>query len=257
MIHTLPKSLIETAKKVLTESAHPLLGRLKNMVDSGRYEIANHSEDDRYHRYVVHAVRPDNAKEFIPREGKHPDWYNPDMATLHTPYPDEPFARTYATLKLETGYKDHVDAEMKPGVIYRGMSHEEYENIMKTGKIKTKGDYNLEGQEGLTYFSRDPSQAQSYAHSFAPPQHKATGKHNAYVVAVKDPGTDVCLPGVGECEVGIPHAIDAKGIVGVWEGKAYSGTAGMHDLYKGWSGLEEGSSSTPMVSVGWKQIHGT
>jgi hypothetical protein len=112
----------------------------------------------------------------------------------------------------------------------------------------------MTGQEGLTYYSRDPSQAQSYAHSFAPTEFRASGKHNVYVVAVRDPGTHVHVAGTGEDEVGIPHAISKSDILHVHEGTAYASQAGTASLHKSYRGLEDASSSVPSISVGWRKI---
>jgi hypothetical protein len=140
------------------------------------------------------------------------------------------------------------------------MSEEEFKNIKSTGVIKSRGDYNLEGQEGLTYYSRDPGQAAHYAHGFAPAQFKASGRHNVYVVAVKDPNTEVKVAGTGEDEVGIPHAISAEDILHVHVGKAYASYPGSHSINKdSWNKephegkYSEGSSSAPSTMIGYKK----
>jgi hypothetical protein len=231
-----------------------VIGRLKDAVNSGRYDIVHHEEDDNYHHFHAVPKKSDNAIEFKEREGKHPSWYDPEIAHVHTPHPEDAFPRTYPKLKSDSGYHLEPQDTKTHGVIYRGMSQEEFDNIKKTGKIQSHGEYNMDGQEHLTYYSKSPSQAQSYSHSFAPTQFKASGHHNAYIVAVKDPGTDVKITGTGEDEVGIPHPIDAKDILHVHVGRAYSGSPGSYSIHKGWHGLEESSSTTPQAYVGWKKM---
>lgn len=249
-------------KQAIHESvdlANPaIIGRVKDAHDSGRYDLTHTKEDTPYgetHKFYAHAKKPANAVDFSPRQGR-PEvaWHDPEISTLHTPNPEDMYSRQHPVLKPDSGYHMNVQDEQKEGVIYRGMSQEEFDNVKKTGQIQSHGQYNLEGQEGLTYYSKDPSQAQSYAHSFAPVHVKATGQHKAYVVAVKDPGTDVKIKGTGENEVGIPHPISTKDILHVHEGRAYAGHPGQYDVHKGWSGYEEGSSVGPTVHVGWKKV---
>lgn len=245
----------------ITESAdnpdEAIVGNLKTMQDSGRYKITHKGYNDRYdsHDFIVTAHPPRNAVSFYHQKGRdEQSWYNPDMAEIHTPYPEDPYPRTYPRLKASSGYRQDIDDQKTHGVLYRGMSQEEFNNIKKTGIIKSHGDYNLEGQEGLTYYSRDPSQAAHYAHGFAPAQHKASGKHNVYVVAVKDPGTDVKVSGTGEDEVGIPHPISVDDILHVHVGKAYASHPGTHTMVKDWSSkYSDGSGSHPNTYIGWKK----
>ncbi len=240
-----------------------IVGHLKSMRDSGRYKIEHNGFNDRYnyHEFTVTSKPPLNAVHFHLQKGRNsPSWFNPDMAEVHTPYPEDPYTRTYARLKTNVGFTPEINEQRTPGVLYRGMSEEEFKNIKSTGVIKSRGDYNLEGQEGLTYYSRDPGQAAHYAHGFAPAQFKASGRHNVYVVAVKDPNTEVKVAGTGEDEVGIPHAISAEDILHVHVGKAYASYPGSHSINKdSWNKephegkYSEGSSSAPSTMIGWKK----
>lgn len=235
-----------------------IVGRLKEMRDSGRYKVTHKEYNSKYdqHEFHVNALPSTNAVFYHHQKGR-PDqsWYNPDMAELHTPYPEDQFSRTYPKLKTNIGYTPSINEQRTPGVLYRGMSHEEFKNIKSTGQIKSHGDYNLEGQEGLTYYSRDPDQAAHYAHGFTPAQFKASGKHNVYVVAVRDPNTDVKIAGTGEDEVGIPHAISTDDILHVHVGKAYASHPGSHTMTKDWGGnYSDGSSFQPSTYVGWKKM---
>lgn len=258
MLNTLPKSLIEVATRLL-ESApkYPETPMIKKILGSGRYDITGHTESYNGHDLVVNAKKPAGAVDFFHRSPRpEVSWHDPEISNLVTPHPDEQFPRTYAELKPESGYHSEVQEKMTPGVIYRGMSAEEFENVKKTGQIKSKGDYNLEGQEQLTYYSKNPSQAASYAHGFAPLEHRASGVHKAYVVAVKDPGTGVDVPGTGEHEVGIPHPIHASDILHVHEGRMFASTPGSFSTEKSWSGEHsDASSSHPSSSMAWKKIN--
>ena len=256
------KGNFDISKESINESVEfpeeAIVGHLKEMRDSGRYDITHNGYDDRYdhHEFTTIAKPSRNATPFHYQKGRSErSWYNPDIAELHTPYPDDPYSRTYPRIKESSGYTPEVDDTRTPGVLYRGMSHEEFKNIKNTGFIKSHGEYNLGGQEGLTYYSRDPGQANSYAHSFAPAQFKASGKHNVYVVAVKDPNTEVKIAGTGEDEVGIPHAISSDDILHVHVGKAYASTPGRHVISKDWhNNYSDGSSSSPSTYVAWKKM---
>lgn len=204
--------------------------------------------------------RPQNSVEFISRKSpkphiKYTGWHDPSISTLSTPHPEDDYPRTHAELNPDSGYTKDVSDKRTPGVLFRGMSHEEFRNIQKTGKIQSNGNSNIGTEQvGLTYFSKDPKQAQSYAHSFASPENKASGSHHAYIVAVKDPGTGVHVDGTGEDEVGIPHEISKNDILHIHVGRAYAGYHGGSSVYKSWNGYESGSGSTPDTQVGWKKM---
>jgi hypothetical protein len=115
----------------------------------------------------------------------------------------------------------NLDITPNPQLVYRGMSNAEFEVIKKTGKIQSRGDYNMGGQEGLTYFSTDPQSAEAYANSFAPWKHKATWDKPAWVIAVPkpDPSRVRKVAGTGEHEVGIEGTIPASEIREVYRGR--------------------------------------
>jgi hypothetical protein len=231
-----------------------MVGRIKDMHDSGRYDITSKDENDRI-LYTATPKKPKGAVEFTYRKGRdEKHWHDPEISTLDKTDPKDEYPRQSVSLKPDSGYHKEIQDEKKDGVLYRGMSHEEFQNVKKTGKIKSKGDFNLEGQEGLTYYSKSPSQSQSYANAFTPPQYKPTGTHNAYVVAVKDPGKHKHIEGTGEDEVGISHDIPVKDILHVHVGRTYSGWPGSLDVNKNWDGKHtEGSSTAPTSLVGWKK----
>lgn len=106
-------------------------------------------------------------------------------------------------------------------VIHRGMSHDEYQNILKNGKIQSRGSGNLGGeQKGLTYFSTDPDSAGNYANNFAMKGKKPTPNKPAYIVSIKKPDSSriKSVAGTGEHEVGVEGEISANDIVAVHKG---------------------------------------
>lgn len=110
--------------------------------------------------------------------------------------------------------------EQSDGVLYRGMSAEEYRGALEQGYIKSKGDYNIgDEQEGLTFFSTSPSQAESYANNYTPEGFKATPDRPAYVVAIKKPNKIDYV--TGDTEIGLKGEIPTSAIVDVFEGKPY------------------------------------
>lgn len=106
-------------------------------------------------------------------------------------------------------------------VIHRGMSHDEYQNILKHGKIQSRGSGNIGGeQKGLTYFSTDPDSAASYANTFAMRGKTPTPDKPAYIVSIKRPHPSriKSVSGTGEHEVGVEGEISADDIVAVHKG---------------------------------------
>lgn len=153
-------------------------------------------------------------------------------------------------------------------VIHRGMSHDEYQNILKHGKIKSKGTGNLgTEQEGLTYFTTKPEAAQSYANSFAMKKHIPTENKPAYIVSIKRPHPDRIkhVEGTGEHEVGVSGDISADDIVAVHRGKVIAHDPGEQDISIPYgrgeyekkeylSGRLRGSSIAPTSRLHWEKI---
>ena len=140
-----------------------------------------------------------------------------------------------------------------PGVIYRGMSWEEYQASLKSGNLASMGGYNLEGQEGLTYFSSDPEQAVSYANSFAPWQYKAMPGRPAVVVGVADPGGHI-VNQHQPTELGINKPVSTSQIREVYFGNPIMAQPGFMEVIQE-SGRPpmEGSRSSPSITVEWQK----
>lgn len=262
-------SLLRKIKSILLENAsqndNTLFGSIKTLKDSGRYHIIHDSVESNpgyhdSHNFFAIANKPRGAENFLTRNGddrkSSVGWYDKSISHIKNDHPEEKYSRNHIELNSDSGLHHNIQDSIKNGVIYRGMSHEEFHGIEKNGHIKSNGSANMGGQENLTYYSKDPAQAEFYAHGFAPAQHKATGSHHAYVVAVKDPGTDVRIPGVGENEVGIPHPVNKSEILHVHKAIAYHATPGQYEtrVSKYENGVKEGSSSAPHIGIGWKKM---
>jgi len=187
--------------------------------------------------------------------------YDPAKAEISKSYfgpEEEPNKWFTAHAKQKPGVLNSLGLEPQEGVIYRGMSFEEMEELKKTGKIQSKGDMNFGSQEGLTYFSKNPSQAENYANSFAPAKYKAGYNRPAYVIAVRADGLPIKnIPGVAAEEVGVMGQIDASSILDVYEANPTHMRSGrqslMIDPYSG-PNWKTGGSSGANVDVEWKKI---
>lgn len=72
--------------------------------------------------------------------------------------------------------------------MWRGVSAPEMASIINTGKVESLGDMNFDSQQGRTSASQSPSQAVSYASSFAAWYDKPTFDAPAYVLEMSRPG---------------------------------------------------------------------
>ena len=233
---------------------------LQQAIDRGAYTIsATEKPPGKYEsgppRYslTVTARIPSGIKSFEQRPGRPSSaYYNPKLADLQTFNPGEKYLeRTQATPKA--GLSTKIAPLPGDNIIYRGMRAEEYQKFLDTGKIVSTGTYNMEGQEGLTYWATDPATAASYANGFAPWPHKATFEKPAYVVATTMPKETRHVPGTGENEVGVERPVDQSEIVGVWRGDVYEHLPGEADLVPTPEGhYQLGGGSGASSSVVWQ-----
>ena len=234
---------------------------LQQAIDRGTYTISAtekppgkyKSGPPRYHLTVTAKIPP-GVKSFEQRPDRaSPAYYNPKLADLQTFNPGEKYLeRTQATPKA--GLSTKIEPLPGDNIIYRGMRAEEYQKFQETGKIVSTGAYNMEGQEGLTYWATDPATAASYANGFAPWPHKATFENPAYVVATTMPKETRHVPGTGENEVGVGRPVDKSEIVGVWRGDVYEHLPGEADLVPTPEGhYELGGGSGASSSVVWQR----
>ncbi len=202
------------------------------------------------HKLTLH---PKGGTPYEYKSGR-TNYYNPNISDLQTfDAGVEYIEHTHPVLKQE--HTDEIEP-LGPGIIYRGMSHEEYEFFLRSGKIESAGDYNIGDQQvGLTYWATDPKTAISYANSFAPPQHKPTFLHPAYVMATKMPQETRRVKGTGEHEIGVARPIIANEIVGIWQGTVYDYTPPSYTVFKrSDDSFDTGSGSHPIAQLTWKRI---
>lgn len=126
-------------------------------------------------------------------------------------------------------------------------------------RSKSLGDYNLPGQEGLTYWTTQTDTAEAYASGFAPWQYKPTFERPAYVLAARRPdAADIkTIKGTDPNEVGVKRAIAADEIVDVWRGDVFMYRPGSTDLVPidyGSKVHRAGSGSSPSSSVAWTRV---
>lgn len=177
-------------------------------------------------------------------------YYDPTIASINP-------GSTGRLFSLKPGWSDSVSelTKREDGKLFRGMSQEELQGIFERGKIQSRGEYNLGEQEkGLTYFSVDPGQAESYAHGFAPFNKQSTGSTSAFVIEVRDPKRGGTM--VRDDERGVPGSVGIEDVVAVYEGRAYTSTPGRIEYVVGRDGktLEEGSRNISGGSIAWRKV---
>jgi len=114
--------------------------------------------------------------------------------------------------------------------LWRGMSSKEWEDTQKRGYVKSKGEYNLSNQQGLTYFSVNPRQARSYAAGFTPWTLIPTWKEPAVVVRVKKPEHSRLELRQGSDEVGVSGSVPISDIDKVYEIRVAAEKPGYLDI---------------------------
>jgi hypothetical protein len=162
------------------------------------------------------------------------------------------YVTTHARAAIPNDFPDVGE----PGVIYRGMSADEYKDFLATGKLKSKGEYNIgDSQGGLTYYSTNPRSARAYAHGFTPTQFQATVDKPAYVVAIRSDGLPIReVPGTAEHEVGVVGEVGKDRVVSVYRGDPYSVSHGNTEFIEDFLGVRQGNGNSPEASLIWKKI---
>ena len=197
-----------------------------------RAVAAPHPDKPDSYNVHLHPANPGNAIAYQQRAHRpNVSYYDPALADLETHDQGEEYIeRTFAHAKphLSTECEGLPDKD----VIYRGMAKEEYDQFLRTGEIKSKGEYNLGGQEELTYWTTDVRSAQSYANGFAPLQWKPTIGHPCFILAatMPDHSDTQRVAGTGEHEIGVKRAIGKNEIRAVWEGRVYNHDGETYEL---------------------------
>ncbi len=166
----------------------------------------------------------------------------------------------YTHLKPDSGYSFEYPVEEKEeGMIWRGMSAEEFDFVKKEKKIQSHGGWNIgEGQVGLTYFGDDPKTAFTYAGSFQPYPFIPTFGRSGYVVKIKEEGLETDREEAPSGEVGVRGAVPIDEILDIYEVRAVSMDSGFVEVYKqgtptGYTFLE-GSRSSPHAQLAFKKL---
>lgn len=261
---------------VTLPAGHPLY----KMAGSGRYDISYTKKsyrkgDPHHYEFEVHPkTHPGIRSVDNPRysDEVRREYYDPNLARVE-PAPEEHAPnRVRVTLKpglthdfpekrketrTPSPFEPKPPPEPEPEHLYRGMSHEEWEDIKKTGRVKSNASMNFTGQEHTTSFSTDPESAAHYASGFAPEYHKPGFLKPAYVVKVRNPGGGTRLQGSSTHERDVEHEIPTSDIVAVYRGDVAHATAGTHTLRPPtlveprWS---SGGASGGGSSVVWRKI---
>ncbi|MHA1948334.1 MAG: hypothetical protein ACW987_00585 [Candidatus Thorarchaeota archaeon] len=170
---------------------------------------------------------------------------------------DEYYKKYYGGKTGVVSYKTPKDAIEEipndPALGYRGMAWEEWQSIRKTGKIQSRGMYNI-GQEGFTLFGMKPETALSYAHGFAPLQYQVGHRKPGVVIAVprkfllthkEDPEN------VPEGELGLKGPLGKEHIVNAWMlNMTKSKNQGYMDLIFKWiPGWDQNNYKDPRTGV--------
>lgn len=203
---------------------------LHNLIARGAYRaVATPGKKEGEYRIHLHPNNPGPAVAYHPRPAKHREgrgaaaYYDPEVADIEVVDPEDEYLEFHIP-RAKQGFETEFKGLPGENVIYRGMSAEEYESFLRTGEIKSLGDYNIgDDQRGLTYWTTDPTAAQSYANSFAPAQFKPTFGHPSYIVAAHppDPSDVRRVRGTGAHEVGVTRAIGQDEVVAIWRGRVF------------------------------------
>jgi hypothetical protein len=155
-----------------------------------------------------------------------------------------------------------LDDKVTRDTIFRGMGAPEARNALRQGKIESKGAYNFDNQKGVTFYSNRPSQAESYAGSFAPWQHQPTYTEPSYVFEVDRPSADHIRANTYESseEVGVEGSIPTSNIKNIYELRVLSEQAGYIQLREEKNydnktvGVKEGSRSGPRQTLVYRKV---
>lgn len=214
-------------------------------------------------KFVDYRTRPYNVKRNEMSIGQYDtDYFDkvPDVGYYRSDETGKPYAFRHKLIpktKIASNAEDIIPTS--DDVIHRGISHDEFQNIMKTGKIKSKGSGNLGSeQEGLTYFTTDPSAAQSYSNMFAMTNKRPTPEKPPYIISIKKPHESRIkkIEGTGEHEVGVTGEIPSSDIIGIYRGNVIDHTPSNYvPIYDKYTGKKVGKSGVSSMShLHWEKI---
>lgn len=226
---------------------------------NGRWDYRHEgSSGDNYtrHEYSIHPASSPASHSYTDEWGKpHTVHYDPSLTGGQAPRPgrfnhewDDPSA-----LRNEIG-----DLNPPQGMLWRGMSREEYDEAKSRGYFESRGGHNLgDVQKGMTFFSTKPEQAGNYASWFAPQAYKPTFTHPAHVVGILDRpdlprGADPTRPDPKSSEVAIPGRIPFSEVTHHYVGRPSVITTGSQGVSEGWRGYEESGGTQPSSHIKWE-----
>ena len=226
------------------------------------YRIGEKKDPKSFSGSIDVRVGPENALVEVPTYPAEPERfavrYNPDRAkvvlkenvvTIDTGEVVDLSRNNIVPTKGALQIEELVEPD--DNVLYRGMSAEEYRGALDQGYIKSKGDYNIgPEQQGLTFYSTSPSQAETYSNSFTPTGFKATPDRPAYVVAIKKPETIDYV--TGRTEFGIKKEVPTSEIVEVFEGQPYMYQGDVR-IQDDWGGPNV-SGNPDTAQVTWEKV---
>lgn len=209
------------------------------------------------HDYGIHPTASPASHTFTDEWGKsHTVHYDPNLTGGQVPKPgrfghewDDPQA-----LRNEI-----TDLAPLSGMLWRGVSQEEYDLAKKRGYFESRGDYNVGGdsQRGYTFFSTDPSQAGNYATWFAPQDFKPTFTHPGHVIGIPDRpelprGAMPEKPDPRSTEVGVPGRVPFSAVTHHYVGRPSTIKPGRQGVSESWSGWERSGGSQPSSDIVWE-----
>jgi hypothetical protein len=166
----------------------------------------------------------------------------------------------YPRLTPDSGYHAEIPAE-EDGNLYRGMSWEEFQFVLRNGFIRSDGDYNIGDEEvGCTFFTEYPDTAAIYAGGFQPYYMVPTFNRPGYVVKVRrSPNLNIKALERGGDDVAVLGEIGVENIMEVYEARPYAIRPGHTELYRRYSPgrgeiYVEGSRFGPRVNIGYRRI---
>ena len=236
---------------------HPNLSAFKDAAQRGVWNIYKVGErEDKWNgdKVTTFAIEPkasdipDTWKVFS--EGEHTTAYDPTMAHVEVMTPDHSMVASNTP-----GQSAFPLQEGEASKFYRGMSFEEYQHAVATGKIASSGEYNIgEHEKGLTYFSTDPLQASSYANGFAPWPFIATPGHPAVVVEIDNKGLDVSVDPHRPTEIGVKGDVPMSAVTRAFIGSPIMISSGREEVKQGMGKPPStGSGASPSNSLVWTQ----
>lgn len=217
--------------------------------DDGRFsyrEIYDERNTERNRDWAVEPTTYPAKETYVDKFGRrHNIFYDPDETSLET----NDFG-----ISAVTKEKKISEQEYPEGLIWRGMSSEEYEQARRRGYFQSLGESNVggESQAGKTYFSTDIEQAGNYGTWFAQPEYKPTFDHPGYVIGIPDRAELIREMGT---EVGVPGRIPFEQVEKVYTARPYAISPGSVGAVEDLNGWTPGSSTQPSILVKWSEIN--